>query len=101
MGELAGAGDGNDEQSPILTRTLNKVKRGFRKWHAYAIAAVVLVVVIVLVAVLVPVLLHQRDEKTRDEQQKVHGTNFLGVKFLSGCYTTQYSKGPCCLRLVF
>ncbi|KAK8125311.1 triacylglycerol lipase-like protein [Apiospora kogelbergensis] len=70
MGELAGAGDGNDEQSPILTRTLNKVKRGFRKWHAYAIAAVVLVVVIVLVAVLVPVLLHQRDEKTRDEQQK-------------------------------
>ncbi|KAK6842173.1 Carboxylic ester hydrolase [Apiospora arundinis] len=70
MGELAGVEDGNDEQAPILTRTLNKVKRGFRKWHVYVIAAVVLVVVIVLVAVLVPVLLHARDERTRDEQQK-------------------------------
>lgn len=67
MGELAGVQDGNNEPFAIL----NRVKRGFRKRHAYVLAAVVLVVVLVLVAVLVPVLLHARDARTRDEQQKV------------------------------
>ncbi|KAK7941069.1 acetylcholinesterase [Apiospora aurea] len=70
MGELPIAEDGSDEQAPISTRSPDKAKRGFRKWYAYIIAAVVLVVVIVLVAVLVPVLLHARDARTRDEQQK-------------------------------
>ncbi|KAK7970488.1 Carboxylic ester hydrolase [Apiospora saccharicola] len=66
MGEYAGVQDGNDEPPSILTR----VKRGFRKRHAYIAVAVVLVIVIVLVAVLVPVLLHARDERTKEEQQK-------------------------------
>ncbi|KAK8056066.1 hypothetical protein PG993_001293 [Apiospora rasikravindrae] len=70
MGELPAAEDGSDEQAPIATQTPNKTKRRSHRWYAYVVAAVALVVVIVLVAVLVPVLLHARDERTRDEQQK-------------------------------
>lgn len=72
MGELAGVQDGIDEPSSVL----NRARRGFRKWHAYVLAAVALVVVVGLVAVLVPVQLHARDEKTKDEQQKVSGAVF-------------------------